>query len=309
MAKDHSWTKPNIPNIIGRKKVDWSLSQWGSTIPLEFHDAFKRVGFPITTDNLPSYEIKLINGGRQYRARLQKSSITSRNNLTYQIRFDKDPEFCKIIERTFTTSFNFINAERERQKALGKLRPQVVIPNERAEYIDFLYSDSLNEIKVIFHTLPDEDEADLQYQQSIFKELIPINLLIHDIPKPLQQMRESNSVTFPRDPSLGRKAVEFANYSCEYDLTHEHFISKRTNRNYVEAHHLIPLEFQSLFTTSSLDVESNIVSLCCLCHKKLHHAPLSEKKEIIDKLYRDRILRLQKCNLDISIDQLFSFYH
>ncbi len=49
------------------------------------------------------------------------------------------------------------------------------------------------------------------------------------------------------------KAVEKANYKCELDESHSFFISRMTNKNYVEGHHLIPLEFKDDFGYS-LDV-------------------------------------------------------
>ena len=41
---------------------------------------------------------------------------------------------------------------------------------------------------------------------------------------------------------------------------------QKLQRNYVEAHHLIPMGFQDDFS-KSIDVEANIISLCTYCHK------------------------------------------
>lgn len=86
-----------------------------------------------------------------------------------------------------------------------------------------------------------------------------------------------------------------------------YFTSKTTGENYVKAHHLIPMQFQDQFE-NSLDVEANIISLCPLCHKKVHHATFDEKKLILEELYKIRKDRLKKCKIDISLRDLFSYY-
>ena len=38
-----SWSKPDgMSNLIGRKKVDWSVFEYGSHIPIEFHEDFEK---------------------------------------------------------------------------------------------------------------------------------------------------------------------------------------------------------------------------------------------------------------------------
>lgn len=42
MKEVASWSKPDgVPGLIGRKKVDWSIFEDGTTIPLEFHADFR----------------------------------------------------------------------------------------------------------------------------------------------------------------------------------------------------------------------------------------------------------------------------
>lgn len=102
-------------------------------------------------------------------------------------------------------------------------------------------------------------------------------------------------------------AIKEANFNCEIDNLHKWFISKKTKENYVEGHHLIPIAYQNQFEYS-IDIPANIVSLCPLCHKKLHHAELEEKEKMIKKMYEQKIERLNKCKIDISIEQLIQMY-
>ena len=112
---------------------------------------------------------------------------------------------------------------------------------------------------------------------------------------------------YGRNSRKGKNAIENANFMCEVDNKHKDFTSNATGKNYVEAHHLIPMEFQDSFDVS-IDVEANIVSLCVSCHKRLHHAIFKEKEEVINVLYRRRENRLSKCGINISQETLYGYY-
>ena len=75
----------------------------------------------------------------------------------------------------------------------------------------------------------------------------------------------------------------------------------------MEAYHLIPLQFQNNFQ-NSLDVEANIISLCPMCHKKVHHAIPDERLPVVEKLYEKRKARLEKCGIGIDLEKLKSYY-
>jgi 5-methylcytosine-specific restriction protein A len=128
-----------------------------------------------------------------------------------------------------------------------------------------------------------------------------------DVPmSPKDPFTGSKTVT-PRDPGLSKGALESANYQCEYDSSHMYFISESTKENYVEAHHLIPLSKQREFNYS-LDVSANIVSLCPVCHKKIHHAEDVVREPIIKHLLNARINRLNDAGIGISPNNLLKMY-
>lgn len=132
---------------------------------------------------------------------------------------------------------------------------------------------------------------------------------VKDEPKELivKVSKASEKLKWGRDPAIAKRAIVLAGYKCESGASHEFFISATTNENYVEGHHLIPLVFQYEFQ-NSLDVEANIISLCAMCHKKIHHAQKSEKDSMIEDLYEKRKSRLQKCGLEVSLTDLKRFY-
>lgn len=131
---------------------------------------------------------------------------------------------------------------------------------------------------------------------------------VEDIP---QEKIENNyslaTKRWKRNYIKAKNVILQSNYRCDYDSTHQFFKSKSTEQNYVEAHHLIPMEFQQFFDYS-LDVEANIVSLCPLCHKKVHHATAEEKKLLLDKMYNQRKHRLEKCKINIEYEKLIELY-
>ena len=100
-------------------------------------------------------------------------------------------------------------------------------------------------------------------------------------------------------------AINRAGFNCEINTDHRSFISKKTKKNYVEAHHIIPLSAQDYFNVS-LDVPENIVALCSTCHNELHYG-----KNITNKfreIYRKRKKALKRKGIDISFNDLLKYY-
>jgi 5-methylcytosine-specific restriction protein A len=129
-----------------------------------------------------------------------------------------------------------------------------------------------------------------------------------DKPKERPHFRSvTNLKVWNRNPKYAIEALAYADYLCEFDKQHKHFISKFTGKNYVEAHHLIPMQYQEKFNFS-LDIHANIVCICLTCHKKIHFGLFQVKKEILEKLFYDRINRLTKVGINLTLDQFFSYY-
>lgn len=149
---------------------------------------------------------------------------------------------------------------------------------------------------------------DVAYQKDVDSIVIEIKNIIEDVPVPKPNIIDNISTKkYKRNPWKGKNAILDAGYLCEVNPKHMNFTSRITGENYVEAHHLIPMEFQEDFN-KSIDVEANIVSLCVNCHKKLHHATFEEKVTILNLLYERRISRLKKCEIEIEEKTLFSYY-
>lgn len=125
-------------------------------------------------------------------------------------------------------------------------------------------------------------------------------------PKKKQEPIYSNgSKTYPRDRKIAMNALAHAKYNCEINNDHPTFKRKKSNINYTEPHHLVPMAFSDEFNIS-LDVEENIVSLCSNCHNQLHYGQGVE--ELIKSLYGKRKDDLQKVGINITFDELKGMY-
>ena len=109
------------------------------------------------------------------------------------------------------------------------------------------------------------------------------------------------------NPYVKKSAKEKANHKCEIDGDKESFTSKSNNKNYVEAHHLIPFHKRDNFDVN-IDVIENIVCLTPKNHRKIHLAIESERNELLKKLYENRAESLRGVGIDITLEQLKSMY-
>ncbi len=126
-------------------------------------------------------------------------------------------------------------------------------------------------------------------------------------PQPLPKRGESKGKPkYVRSPRIMGRALAMAKHTCALatkDDPHKSFISKKTKKNYVEGHHLVPFSCQNDFLYS-LDVEENIVILCPNCHRKLHHGAPAEKNEPLEHLLSERRLALIDRGINVSFDDL-----
>jgi 5-methylcytosine-specific restriction protein A len=92
------------------------------------------------------------------------------------------------------------------------------------------------------------------------------------------------------------------NYTCQIDVKHETFIVNKTSHQYMEGHHLIPLNKQSCFI-NSLDCFANILVVCPTCHRFLHYAEKTKREDKLKELYDERANRLENSGIDVDLKQ------
>lgn len=148
---------------------------------------------------------------------------------------------------------------------------------------------------------PEEDDNDITY---ILKAE---DIASKEEPKKIPDKQNKNGSVWERDPSVSKEALKNAGYTCEIDNMHFTFKSNVTGENFVEAHHLIPMNQQENFKYS-LDVRGNIVSLCPVCHKLLHFGQFNDKVNMLKLLYQGRKSILTKYGINITEQQLLDIY-
>lgn len=123
---------------------------------------------------------------------------------------------------------------------------------------------------------------------------------------------------FISNSRIKEAALKLANHECQYGKLigeiHNTFTSRKHEGSYMEAHHLVRMCDQSdeLFVRNNklvnLDQVKNIVSLCPICHAKIHFGRDEDVKNMIKKLYDFKKSDLSDCGIDISVQQLIDFY-
>ena len=115
-----------------------------------------------------------------------------------------------------------------------------------------------------------------------------------------------------KNPSISSKAVAASGFKCAYDTTHHTFL-KANGVQYMEGHHLIPCnpgnseKYWKRFGRN-IDCFENIVSLCPVCHRRIHYGSNAERTEIIDRLYEVQAEKLKSAGLVISLKELRELY-
>ena len=138
-----------------------------------------------------------------------------------------------------------------------------------------------------WHEIGQEDGYDNDYLYKINTE-IKKETKIETVPEGIIKTAALESKTvYVRSPKIAAYRFQLSNYKCEINPNHRTFISQKTGKPYVEAHHYIPIKYQSQFKVP-LDTVENVISLCATCHRAIHFAVIDERLEYINNIYRIR---------------------
>ncbi len=128
---------------------------------------------------------------------------------------------------------------------------------------------------------------------------------------PAQYGKNSIIEKYKRNPLLGRIAIQQANYECENNREHITFKSAKTEKNFMEAHHLVPIKLQQKIWKQyniNVDCVENIVSLCPTCHKAFHNGTNEVKTKLIENIYKQVIQKYNTIGFDITLDEIKKLY-
>ena len=136
-----------------------------------------------------------------------------------------------------------------------------------------------------------------------------------DLKKVSERKPQKNYISiskgYKKDPRIAKTVIANNNYKCEYanlnGYNHTTFTTK-AGVQYQEGHHLIPMKAQKDFE-KNIDRPENIVSLCPTCHRAIHNARKDEKVEILNKIYNNKIKKLNEVGINISFEDLYNKYY
>ena len=243
----------------------------------------------------------------RYKCIVEVKDITNRDqkDIKYVAEVNTYEDYGRYVRLRKLVSFKKpVNANDLSQNGLnGRIQGPRRVEGSLLEFITNVeFKQKVNEQEIIESELDNELNIDLAKEPiSTLKSTTIINKP-KTIPSPVYIQGKK---TYPRDKQVAINALIKSNHNCEVDSNHKTFISKYSNLPYMEAHHLIPLSYQDKFSYS-LDIESNIISLCSHCHNMIHYG--LNQSEIIERIYLKRKNDLLLCGIEVDIDALFSFY-
>ena len=123
-----------------------------------------------------------------------------------------------------------------------------------------------------------------------------------DIPVQPEKALIIEQTTWRRSGILRNQALAYANYRCEIDNSHETFIAENTRMPYMEGHHALPMKMQNDFNVS-LDVYANIVCLCPVCHRRIHHGLKFDRIDMAKRIFDARGERLENSGIVLSSNE------
>lgn len=137
-----SWSRPaGIPNLIGRKKVDWSIFVYGSQIPVEFHQFFEAANDGQHLKKGESHEVQLIFEGRTFDAKLTNRDRGVETD-TLILDWQGNNEFRELLISRLSSSYTYLVNKRKLKEEAGSSGGYIRVPDNKAEYIDFIRTDT-----------------------------------------------------------------------------------------------------------------------------------------------------------------------
>lgn len=161
--------------------------------------------------------------------------------------------------------------------------------------------------QVIDDLIYQEEINDVKFQEDVLISP-PAKTIIAPHPVLSKTMSSPNTEKYLRDSKIAKEALTLADYACEADPTHLTFISPITGKNFVEAHHLIPISNQGIYSYS-LDVPGNIISLCPNCHREIHHGTDVSKRKLIHIFYEQRKGILHEFGIHEKYNEVLKMYN
>lgn len=120
-------------------------------------------------------------------------------------------------------------------------------------------------------------------------------------------LKAQSKMIYQRNPVIAAEAIKIHDYTCQVNGKHKYFISESTQRNYVEAHHIVPISTQALFD-NGIDCIPNIACLCPVCHRQVHFGLKNDKHKILRTIWDINQRDIKNSGIDIDFKELVELY-
>ncbi len=121
----------------------------------------------------------------------------------------------------------------------------------------------------------------------------------------------NNGIKVLKNPIFGKIAIKQAAYKCIANEEHITFESKLTGKNFMEAHHLVPMkEVKNIYGNQNINIDcvENLVSLCPNCHRAVHYGAERVRKDLLTNLLTKKANDFNKIGLKIELNELLEMY-
>ena len=99
----------------------------------------------------------------------------------------------------------------------------------------------------------------------------------------IPEKKKNEVYQYNRNRTIALEALGKANFTCELFPEYPTFLSRSAGRNFMEAHHLIPMKLQNSFDVS-LDVVDNICCLNPFSHRMVHFGKFGAFEEQLSRI-------------------------
>jgi hypothetical protein len=175
-------------------------------------------------------------------------------------------------------------------------------------------NDNIIPFKNILEISDDNETYDSEYVKKVDEvkeENINTEIARDAYKNDLKFLESKRGVKVLKNPIFGKIAIKQSDYRCNANENHATFESNKTKRDFMEAHHLIPMnKAKSIFEEQKINIDcvENLVSLCPNCHRATHYGSTQIKKELLANLYNKKVGEYQKIGLKISLEELLKMY-
>ena len=248
-------------NYVYKKEVDWSLFNYGLSIPIDCQVVFKRIADRFL-ERGESKDITLYLNGKSYKARLNNLKIDKkygdRSDIVH-IRYSGNSDIAVALRGCFSRSFAYINKMKAMQKVGSKGR--IPIPEDMKEYLVIYtteYDDSYVLEPIIANDLQEFKASITNQEERVVEATID-----YDMKDPEADMVSDERMM--RIRKLNRKIGEnlkiLYNYKCQIC---GRMIGEEFGSHIAEAHHID-------YYVRSLNNDSNNQMIVCPNHHSIIH--------------------------------------